>query len=243
MPDLFTLLPILEGTHPLLTERRIALIGVSVILRDDSAWYFEIQRARYWTRRADGTISIGIGGIGGGLHPGEGVLDALRREVWEELGVGLALETPPCTALVHNWRVVGYLEIATEEGATVRPYIINLLPPQLGGTEMPDALAIVTFLGRPLARPRRGDLFGLLRVAHSALGEFLETPEWALETIRAHSGLTLDLAGDLPVGCVLRPVLTARAFGVVMRALATDNEQLKGERLNDDRYASIRPGN
>lgn len=33
MPDLFALIPALEGRHPLLTGRRIALIGVSVLLR------------------------------------------------------------------------------------------------------------------------------------------------------------------------------------------------------------------
>ncbi len=217
MPDLFTRFPALEGAHPLLTGRRIALIGVSVILRDDEGWYFEIQRARYWARRADGTISVGIGGIGGGLHAEEGAVEALRREVREELGVDLILETPPHTVLVHEWRVAGYLDIASEPVSGAYPYIVNLLPPQLGGAETPDALAIVTFLGYPLERPRRGDLFGLLTVAHSALDEFLDSPEWPLEVLQAHPGITLDLAGKLPANCILRPILTARAFRVVMR--------------------------
>jgi len=217
MPDLFALLPALEGTHPLLTERRISLIGVSVILRDDEAWYFEVQRPRYWARRPDGVLSVGIGGIGGGLHAGEDALTALRREVQEELGVGLALETPPHTVLLHEWRVAGYLEIpAGPPGREAHPYIVNLLPPQLGGSEMPDALAIVTFLGRPLGRPRRGDLFGLLTVAPAALAEFLDAPEWTVAAIQAHPGLGLDLASELPPDSVLRPVLTARAFRVVM---------------------------
>lgn len=33
MPDLFPLLPALEGAHPSLTGQRVALIGVSVIIR------------------------------------------------------------------------------------------------------------------------------------------------------------------------------------------------------------------
>jgi len=217
MPDLFALLPALEGSHPLLTGQRIALIGVSVLLRDDDAWYFEVQRPRYWARRPDGVLSVGIGGIGGGLHAGEDVLGALRREVREELGVDLALEVPPHTVLLHEWRVAGYLEVPSglpEPEAC--PYIVNLLPPQLGGSEMPDALAIVTFLGRPLGRPRRGDLFGLLTVTPGALSEFLDASEWPLEAVQAHPGLGLDLASELPPDCVLRPVLTARAFRVVM---------------------------
>ncbi len=215
MPDLFASLPSLEGAHPLLTGRRIALIGVSVLLRDDDAWYFEVQRPRRWARRPNGVLSIGIGGIGGGLQAGEDALTALRREVQEELGVDLTLEVPPHTVLLHQWRVAGYLE-ATSGLPEACPYIINLLPPQLGGSEMPDALAIVTFLGRPLGRPRRGDLFGLLTVTPEALSEFLDTPEWPLEAVQAHPGLSLDLASELPPGCVLRPILTARAFRVVM---------------------------
>lgn len=147
MPDLFALIPALEGRHPLLTGRRIALIGVSVLLRDDDAWYFEVQHPRYWARRPDGVLSVGIGGIGGSLHAGEDVLGALRREVREELGVDVALEAPPHTVLIHEWRVAGYLEVPSglPEPETC-PYIVNLLPPRLGGSEMPNALAIVTFL-------------------------------------------------------------------------------------------------
>ena len=146
MPDLFALIPALEGRHPLLTGRRIALIGVSVLLRDDDAWYFEVQHPRYWARRPDGVLSVGIGGIGGSLHAGEDVLGALRREVREELGVDVALEAPPHTVLIHEWRVAGYLEVPSglPEPETC-PYIVNLLPPRLGGSEMPNALAIVTF--------------------------------------------------------------------------------------------------
>lgn len=217
MPDLFALMPALEGTHPLLTGRRIALIGVSVLLRDDDAWYFEVQRPRYWARRPDGVLSVGIGGIGGGLHAGEDALTALRREVQEELGVGLALEVPPHTVLLQEWRVAGYLEVPSGlPEMEACPYIVNLLPPQLGGSETPDALAIATFLGRPLGRPRRGDLFGLLTVTPGALPKFLDASEWPLEAVLAHPGLGLDLASELPPDCVLRPVLTARAFRVVM---------------------------
>ncbi len=202
MPDLFASLPALEGAHPLLTGRRIALIGVSVLLRDDDAWYFEVQRPRYWARRPDGVLSVGIGGIGGGLQAGEDALTALQREVREELGVDLALEAPPQTVLLHRWQVAGYLEVPSDL-PEARPSIVNLLSPQLGG-EMPDALAIATFLGRPLGRPRRGDLFGLLTVAPTTLAGFLDAPEWPLEVVQAHPGLGLDLASELPPGCVLR---------------------------------------
>ena len=218
MPDLFDALPPLRRvSHPLLTGRRIRLVGVSGILYDDEALYFEVNKPRFWARRADGTISVGIGGIGGRVEPGESPLACLRREVQEETGVSFHLQLPERTALIHHWEVVEWLRVGPSRKPPA-PYFLNLLPPQLGGANTPDHLAIATFLGRLRGRPRREDLFGLLRVARSALESFFSLPEWRLEDMQALPGVKLDLATDLPAGCVLRPVLTARAFRVLWLA-------------------------
>ncbi|MGD1995552.1 MAG: NUDIX domain-containing protein [Anaerolineae bacterium] len=220
MPDLFALLPSLRAVgHPLLTNRRVTLVGVSVILYDEEAYYFEIQRPRHWARRSAGTLSIGIGGIGGKLSAGERVSAALRREVEEEIGVALRLNRPDRTALIHKWEVVDWLDLPPSDGPPT-PYLVNLLPPMLGGIGKPDHIAIVTFLGRLQGRPHRRDLFGLLRVTQSTLEAFLSRSEWPLEEMLAHSDVALDLKAELPAGCVLRPVLTARALQVLVRQKA-----------------------
>lgn len=65
--DLFQALPALRH-HPLLDGKRIALVGVSTIVHDDGAHYFEISKPKYWRRCEDGTTSVGVGGIGGGIR-------------------------------------------------------------------------------------------------------------------------------------------------------------------------------
>lgn len=229
MPDLFTLLPPLgRVSHPLLTRRRVTLVGVSAIIRDQEAYYFEVNRPRYWARRADGTLSVGIGGIGGRIEAGEGPLACLRREVQEELGVRFRLQVPDRTALVHNWQVTAWLDIPPSRKHPT-PYFVNLLPPRLAGTDMPDHVAIVTFLGHPQGRPRRGDLFGLLTVAGSMLEAFFARAEWPLEEALAHPGLRFDLESDLPAGCVLRPILTARAFQLLVSQGVVRSSTERGE--------------
>lgn len=197
--------------------KRISLVGVSAMLYNTEAYYFEVGWPRFWARRASGVRSVGVGGIGGRVEAGEGPIEALRREVQEEIEVGLDLEVPPHTILLDEGEIVGGLDLVTDAGRPV-PYFVSLFPPRLGGPRMPDHLAIVTFLGRPQSQPRRGDLFGLIAVARSSLGEFFEREEWPVEAALNHPGLSVDLVGDLPRGAVLRPKLSARAFQVLVRA-------------------------
>lgn len=217
MPDLFALLPPLKQvTHPLLHGRKITLVGVSAVLRDDESYYFEVNRPRYWVERPDGIHSVGVGGVGGGIERGEGALACVRREVKEELGVGFRLEMVERTALIQNWQFAGWVDLPRSKKHPT-PYFVNLQPPRLGGPGQPDSVAIVTFLGRPRGRPKRGDLFGILEVSRTALGDYLEREEWELHEAQAHPGLKLDLEAELPEGSVLRPVLTTRALRVLVR--------------------------
>ena len=66
--------------------------------------------------------------------------------------------------------------------------------------------------------PAPRDLFGLLRVENHALAEFFARDEWPLDEAQAHPGLTIVLNGQLPPDSVLRPILTARAFQLLVRA-------------------------
>jgi hypothetical protein len=137
--------------------------------------------------------------------------------VKEELGVGFRLEMVERAALIQNWQLADWVDLPDSKKHPT-PYIVNLQPPRLGGPGQPDSLAIVTFLGRPRGTPKRGDLFGVLRVARSALVEYLDRDEWGLQEVLSHPGLDLDLEAELPESSVLRPVLTARTLQALIRA-------------------------
>ena len=214
--DLFEAVPALRR-QALLAGKRIPLVGVSTIVRDEARLYFEISKPKYWRRREDGTTVLGVGGIGGSLERGESVVAGLRREVEEELGARVRLEPSPRTYLVHEWQIVDAVALPPSK-KRLPPLMVILTPPRLGGREMPDHLAILAFWSRLRDAPTPGDLFGLLGVEDSALSDLFERVEMPLEEAKAHPGMTISTTGDLPLGAVLRPMLTARAFQSLLRA-------------------------
>ena len=67
--DLLRVWPSLRH-HPLLSGKSVALVGVSTIVSDSDAYFFEIGEPRYWQRREDETTVVGVGGIGGSIEQG-----------------------------------------------------------------------------------------------------------------------------------------------------------------------------
>jgi len=214
--NLFQALPALRR-HPLLRDKTIALIGVSTIASDGEAYYFEIAKHKYWKTREDGATTVGVGGIGGTIERGESLLACLRREVEEELGARIRLELPRKTYLIHDWQIAGTLTLPPSKKRPT-PLMALLVPPRLGGPGAPDHLSIVAFRTRLRDAPAPRDLFGLLRIEHRALAEFFARDERPLAEARAIPGLSVTLNGQLPPRSILRPVLTARAFQLLVRA-------------------------
>jgi 8-oxo-dGTP pyrophosphatase MutT (NUDIX family) len=214
--NLFQTLPALRH-HPRLKDKRISLVGVSTIPRDGTSCYFEISKPKYWAKRDDGSTVIGIGGIGGTIEQGETVVACLRREVEEELGARVQLENSPQTHLIHNWQIVDRVELKPSKKRAT-PLMVILIPPRLGGPDTPDHLAIICFHTRLRGTPAPHDLFGLLRVDDHTLDSFFARDEWRLNEAQTHQGLSVVLNGQPPPDPILHPILTARAYQLLVRA-------------------------
>ncbi len=213
--NLFQALPALRR-YPSLRDKNVALVGVSTIVHDEAAYYFEISKQKYWRTRPDGSTTVGVGGIGGALERGESMTACLRREVGEELGVRVQIELAPRTWLIHDWQITADMALPPHKKRPT-PLMVILTPPRLGGPGMPDHLAIVALRTRLRGKPTPHDLLGLLRIEPHALAGFFARDEWPLEKAQAIPGLSLVLNGQLPPSPILRPVLTARAFQLLVR--------------------------
>ena len=217
--NLFQALPSLRH-HSFLSDKMIALIGVSAIVQDDAAYYFEIGKPKYWKRSKEnenGATRIGVGGIGGSIKRDETLLACLRREVEEEIGTRVRPEVSQQTYLIHDWEITDELRLVPSK-KRVTPLMVILVPPRLGGPNMPDHLAIVALRARLQGEPTPQDLFGLLRIENHALTEFFGRDTWPLDEVQTHPAMTVTFNGHPPSEVILRPVLTARAFQLLVRA-------------------------
>jgi len=217
--NLFDVYPQLnhEQTH-VLKDRALRLIALSGLVYDEQAFYFELGESRFWGHLPDGGVAIGVGAARvqpDATHPPHQALVRHLRQQWQcdvdlfPAGHAYVLGEDKKIAVLHD------VEAAT-------PYIFILTAPQLGGSEMPDALVQAVYL-LPLRRwrgkaaaPRTSRL--LLQIQREALSRFLEPVDWALETLLEQPWATLHHTPSLPDTARLRPVLVLRGLRDMLQA-------------------------
>jgi NUDIX domain-containing protein len=214
--DLFQAFPNLRKQTSM-GDKKIALLGISATAWDDAGAYFEIGKPKYWKADDAGNTIIGLGGLGGTLKPGETPLACLRREMQEELGVRPRIEQPEQTFVIQDWDLVGTLNLRPSRKHPT-PLMILLMPPQLGGPNMPDHVAIVCFRTRLRGTPHLGDLHGILHIDNHILIEYFSQPERSLIDTTELSGVSIQTRVALPSNSILRPVLTARAYQIILNS-------------------------
>jgi len=191
--------------------------GVSALVHDEEAFYFEITKPKHWRHRQDGAIVAGIGGVGGSLEPGELVLDCLYRELEEELGAQVVVESASETRFVYEERLAG--SVALEQRGHPLPALFTISANLHPNERHPDygILAIVTFMARLHERPAPADLFGLLAVPREALASLFGPAEISLAQVRAIAGVRLETEEPLPEKMVLAPVWTAHSLQLLIQ--------------------------
>jgi len=194
------------------------LTGVSALMHDDEALYFEITKPKHWRKRADGVTIAGIGAIGGSIEPGETALACLGREAEEELGVPIEIEWADETRFVYEQRVADSVAVEPcEHPVPVLFTISRNLHPQDRHPHS-SILAIVTFLARLGSMPGLGDLYGLLAVPRGEVSSVFCVGELSLEQLRGVSGVRIETRDPLPDSSLLSPVWTARSYQLLLQA-------------------------
>lgn len=206
--NLFEVFPQLERMHVrALKDRALRLISLSGIVYDDEAFYFELGDERLWGRLPDGGVTIGIGAAKvqpDGTNPPHRSLVRYLRTQWR------------CDV---NFFRAGYAYILNEDKQVVvleqvdavTPYFFILTAPQLGGGEMPDALAQAVYL-LPVHRWRGTARRNLVKVYREALADFLAPRDWDLDALQTQPWVEIHAARTLPKNARLRPILALRGL-------------------------------
>ena len=116
MPELFDVYPQLgQRIDDLCQGVPWRVTGVSALLHDGDAFYFELTKPKHWRHREDGATLVGLGCIGGSIEPGETILECLYREAEEEIKAGIRVESAAMTHLVYEESVTKPLSLPQRE--------------------------------------------------------------------------------------------------------------------------------
>lgn len=219
--DFFEVFPQLrDETDVALRGRSLRLIALAALPYDGEAFYFELRHERYWVRNPQGVMRIGMGGaqVSADTPPttSRAPLRSLLRHLREAWNTEARLETVMGMVVLVEGERCALLAGFQPTLATV-PHWLILTPPQLGGTQMPDALVQAVYLLALRRPPRPVGVPGIVRVTRAALPLFLEAPSWPLATLAAAPWAEVLSRAPLPAEAELQPVLSLRAMQRIWR--------------------------
>jgi len=223
MLDLFATYPELADKISTLCDGRPwNVLGVSALVSDQEALYFEITPPRPQRNGEPGRGICGIGGIGGKINPGETMLGCLRREVAEELQARIDIRSAGKTPFLYEQRLADILAVAPRDHPLPAFCTINRY--RAGGRVYPDRFGvIVTFAATLLDNPERDDLFGLLRVPRRSIDKVLGATELTLGRLSGIDGISVQTRETVPVDMPLRMVWTAQSLQLLWQARLADD--------------------
>jgi len=145
-------------------------------------------------------------------------LACLQREMDEEMGTAVAIESAHKTHLVYEQTVADAVAL---DGQTCPAPMLCTISQNLHLRDRhreSEILAIVTFGARLLEPPVLKDLFGLLVIPRTAVHSVFDWQEIALDQLCAIRGVRVIAQESLPEDMLLRPVWTARSFQLLLHA-------------------------
>ncbi len=178
-------------------------ISTGLLLRYEGRGVYTIQTKDRWREQA-GSIIAGMVGVGGKLEENESVIECVKRECLEELGVPVELTSAEKTYLFEG----GNIREIQLSSMNVRPAYILMLPKTEPGRK--PFTVVFVYQGIITEKPQPKDVSAVIYMSDSELKQAFEGGTSSLEKV-VSTGAIVDANTNLPNGLVLKPFGTVKA--------------------------------
>jgi len=175
------------------------IVGASIVLREKDNYVFEIQKPEKWITRNDGYQEIGIGCIGGTVEKGETAIQALHREIEEEICCEITLDKhKKCHELLPD----GNIRTNTDLSATTGIWLIWYFNQEAYQKNE----SIVVYTGCVRGVPTPGDLPGIIKLNQSLLFRLVDMSLSFVDL--SNMGGVIISRQEIPRNAVIKPIGT-----------------------------------